>query len=33
MNILSKNVVDCCLFDEENGVWFSFSKDDATLKG
>ena len=33
MNILSKKLVDCYSFDEENGVWFSLSKDDATLKG
>ena len=32
MNILSKNVVDRYLFDEENVVWFSLSKDDAALK-
>ena len=28
MDILSKNVVDRYLFDEENGLWFSLSKDD-----
>lgn len=32
MDILSKKLVDCYLFDEENGVWFSFSEDDAALK-